>query len=283
MNKATHSGFQHGPGQINTSDPLSYAVSIRDLDTIKMVRSALIEGRTALAYQPVVKAADPSQVAFFEGLIRLKDPSGRYIPAHEFINAIEDTELGRELDCVSLDLGLRALAAEPKLRLSINMSARSIGYKKWRILLEQALDLQPLLAKRLILEVTEASAMTMPELVIDFMQDMQGRGVSFALDDFGSGQTSFRYLRDFFFDILKIDGQFTKDLANNADNQVLVQALISISAHFEMFIVAEAVESANDAKLLTDLGIDCMQGYHFGAPTISPPWVRKAKTADAGS
>lgn len=279
MNKATHSGFQHGPGQVSTSDPLSYAVSVRDLDTIKMVRSALVEGRALLAYQPVVKAEDTKQVAFFEGLIRLKDPSGRHIPAYEFIHAVEDTELGRELDCVSLDLGLRALAAEPKLRLSINMSARSIGYKKWRILLEQALDLQPLLAKRLILEVTEASAMTMPELVIDFMQDMQGRGVSFALDDFGSGQTSFRYLRDFFFDILKIDGQFIKDLAHNADNQVLVQALISISAHFEMFIVAEAVETPADAKLLVDLGIDCMQGYHFGAPTVSPPSVRKAKTA----
>ncbi len=126
-------------------------------------------------------------------------------------------------------------------------------------------------AERLILEVTETSAMAMPDLVTVFMQDLQQRGVAFALDDFGAGYTSFRYLRDFYFDIVKIDGQFIKGIADNPDNQVLTQALLDIARHFDMFTVAESVETAKDAQYLMELGIDCLQGYYFG-PTIQPPW-----------
>ena len=101
---------------------------------------------------------------------------------------------------------------------------------------------------------------------------MQRRGIAFALDDFGAGYTSFRYLREFFFDILKIDGQFIRGISNDPDNQVLAKALISIGQHFDMFTVAESVERAEDAQFLAQSGVDCLQGYFIGAPTISPPW-----------
>lgn len=258
-------------------DPISYAVTQRDGQVMQMVEEALALNRAVLAYQPIVQSQDTKKVAFFEGLIRLIDPSGRHIPAREFMSVVEDKEVGRKIDCCSLELGLKALAAEPRLRLSINMSARSIGYRQWQRVLDKGIENNPTVAERLILEITEGSAMDMPELVTSFMKDAQARGVSFALDDFGAGQTSFRYLRDFYFDILKIDGQFTRNLAGNPDNQVLAQALISIANHFEMFTVAENVETAEDAQLLIQLGADCLQGYHFGAPSVSPPWVRDAK------
>ena len=83
-------------------------------------------------------------------------------------------------------------------------------------------------------------------------------------------------LRDFYFDIVKMDGQFTKDLAQSADNQALIQAVsqavIGIAASFEMFCVARNVETASDAEVLTTLGADCLQGYHLGVPTLTPPW-----------
>jgi EAL domain-containing protein (putative c-di-GMP-specific phosphodiesterase class I) len=104
------------------------------------------------------------------------------------------------------------------------------------------------------------------------MRDNQRRGISFALDDFGSGYTSFRYLRELYFDILKIDGQFIRGIATSSDNQVLTQALISVARHFDMFTVAESVETHIDAERLVQIGIDCMQGYYFGAPTVVPPW-----------
>ncbi len=152
------------------------------------------------------------------------------------------------------------------------MSARSIGYPRWSTVLEQGLALDPTVAERLILEITESSAMLMPDIVQVFMRNLQARGVSFALDDFGAGYTSFRYLRDFYFDILKIDGQFIRGIHKDANNQVLTQAMIYIAREFEMFSVAEFVECAEDAAYLTQIGIDCLQGYYFGVPTIRPHW-----------
>jgi len=240
---------------------------------LAQVRDALRRNDVALAYQPVVLAAPGQAPAFYEGLIRIVDDTGRLIPARDFMNAVETTETGRIIDCKALQMGLRALAEHPALRLAVNMSARSIGYSAWQKTLNDGLAGDPGLAERLILEITESSAMLMPDLVTVFMNDLQSRGITFALDDFGSGYTAFRYLRDFVFDIVKIDGQFIRGIHADPDNQVLTRALISIGQHFDMFTVAESVETAEDAEFLQAAGIDCMQGHFFGAPSVSPAWA----------
>lgn len=176
-------------------------------------------------------------------MIRIPDPAGRIIPAGEFIHKLEELETGRLIDCKALEIGLRTLAANPQIKLSINMLARSIGYGRWLENIGKALRYDSTLGTRLILEITESSAILVPELVMNFMHDMNRRGIRFALDDFSSGATSFRYLRDFHFDVLKIDGQFMRNMESNADNQVLTQALISTAEHFDMFAIAEAVET----------------------------------------
>lgn len=264
-----------GPG-----NPLDVAIEARGRETVQMVREALAEKRALLAFQPVVETARTDRVAFYEGLIRILDRGGRIIPAREFIGAIEAHETGREIDCLSLELGLQALREEPALRLAINMSARSIGYPRWVKVLAAGLSDDPTVAERLILEITERTAIQMPELVKVFMTDLQMQGISFALDDFGAGYTAFRYLKDFFFDILKIDGEFITGIHCSPDNQIVTQALVSVARHFDMFTVAENVESAEDAEFLTSIGVDCMQGYFFGAPTVNPYWkeARRRRT-----
>lgn len=252
--------------------PLDAAVAARDAGVMNMVHAAVRHKQVALAYQPVVQTARPSQPAFYEGLIRLFDETGRIIPARDFIDQIEETELGRKIDCLALEKGLKALRESPQIRLSINMSARSIGYPRWLETLKRGLRGDPTVGERLILEITERSAMTVPELVVSFMSDLQRKGISFALDDFGAGYTSFRYLRDFYFDILKIDGEFIRNIHSNPDNQVLTKAMIAIAQQFDMFTVAESVETFTDVKWLQQAGVDCLQGYYFGAPTIQPPW-----------
>ncbi|MCK0140850.1 EAL domain-containing protein [Aliiroseovarius sp. F20344] len=249
---------------------------MRDKDAIGLVREALRKKRVRLAFQPVVQTTQPDRRAFFEGLVRVLDRNGRVIPAKDFIDAVEDQELGRMLDALALEKGLEALQAEPNLRLSINMSARSIGYPGWKKVLDRGLEDDPHLGERLILEITERTAITMPELVQVFMAEMQGHGISFALDDFGAGYTSFKYLKDFYFDIIKIDGEFIRGIHCDPDNQILTQALVSVARHFDMFTVAESVESAEDAAFLTQIGVDCMQGYYFGVPTLDPYWRRAA-------
>ena len=256
-----------GPGS-----PLDFATDHQSRLTMSTVRRAVERGDAVLAFQPIVQADRPSRAAFHEGLIRIIDETGRIIPLRDFLPLAELSELGRQIDCLALALGLRALAEEPGLRLSINMSARSIGYPDWMHTLQHGIAHDDSVAERLILEITESSAMGLPDHVQRFMRDLQGRGIGFALDDFGAGYTSFRYLRDFNFDMIKIDGQFVREIAEQPDNQVLTNALMSIARHFDMFTVAEQVETADDAAFLIDIGIDCLQGFYFGAPTISPPW-----------
>ena len=253
--------------------PLNAAVTRRDDSVIEMVETAVRHGEVMLAFQPVVAAGQAGRIAFHEGLIRVLDSTGRIIPARDFIDSVENLETGRVIDCLALEKGLRTLADHPGLRLSVNMSARSIGYARWLRILRRGLDGDPTVGERLILEITESSAMLVPELVTGFMKDLQRRGICFALDDFGAGHTSFRYLRDFYFDILKIDGQFIRGIATDPDNQVLAGALMAVARQFDMLCVAESVERANDAAHLTNAGIDCMQGYYFAAPTVNPDWM----------
>lgn len=254
--------------------PLNFAVSQRDKSTIEMVTDAINHKQTVLAYQPVMRSSDPSQVAFYEGLMRVIDATGRVIPAKDFMPAIENTELGRMIDVQALRMGLTTLHQNPDLRLSINMSARSVGYRDWNQCMQRWLKKNKTIGERLILEITESSAMLVPELVSDFMDSLQPHGVCFAMDDFGAGYTAIRYFKDFYFDILKIDGQFIKGIANDPDNQALTAALVSIAGHFEMLTVAEFVENAEDAQVLIDMGVDCLQGYYYAAPTTRPGWLQ---------
>lgn len=257
--------------------PLDIAVEARDTDVLATVREAVKHDQAMLAYQPVVVARDPGRVAFYKGLVRVLDPTGRVIPAREFMGGIENQDLGREVDRVALAMGCKALSANPSLRLAINMSARSIGYRRWQDTLDTWLNTDPSIASRLILEINEESAILVPELVVDFMDRLQSTGICFALDDFGAGQTALRHFREFLFDIVKIDGQFVRGIADNPDNLMLVHLLTMIGKQFDMVVVAEMVESAADAQVLTQLGIDCLQGFHFGAPTTRPDWMPGAQ------
>jgi EAL domain-containing protein (putative c-di-GMP-specific phosphodiesterase class I) len=256
--------------------PLDAAVAQRDADILGMVRRALDRRDVLLAFQPVVDARATGRVAFHEGLLRVMDDTGRIIPAREFIAACERTETGRVLDCVALEAGLAALADTPSLRLSINMSARSIGYARWMRVFEAGIARDPTVAERLIIEITESSAILLPEITLAFMSDLQAKGVSFALDDFGAGYTSFRYLRDLDFDILKIAGEYCNSIAASPDNRVLCEALVGLAAHFDMFTVAEGVERMEDAEILTAIGLDCLQGHAFGTPVLHPSFGRAA-------
>jgi EAL domain-containing protein (putative c-di-GMP-specific phosphodiesterase class I) len=172
---------------------------------------------------------------------------------------------------------LNTLKAHPTLRLAINMSARSVGYPGWMQILKRFVKQRPDVVQRLILEITETSVMMMPEIVKIFMEELQDKGVTFALDDFGAGYTAFRHLRHFCFDILKIDGQFARNVDTDADNQVLNEALISLARHFDMVVVSEAVETRAEAAWLAAAGVDCLQGYFYAAPTMTPPWAADAR------
>ena len=259
------------------SSPLAVAGSSADRETLAIVRAALTLRRMRLAYQPAVYAADPSIIGFYEGYIRLLDPKDKVIPARDFMDVVETQELGREIDVAALQMGLATLQKHPGVRVAVNMSARSIGYKKWNQTLRQALKTQPGIGRGLILEISEGSAMQMPDVLMSFMQDLRSEQIAFTLDDFGAGATSLQLLSEFRFDIAKLDGKFTRGIEQSAQNQPLVRAAIAIAKEFNMFLVAEAVETTAEAHWLRDQGVGCLQGYLFGAPEVTPDFSRFRK------
>lgn len=259
--------------------PVAWAAALQADDTLAMVEQALAARRVRLAFQPVVSARDPARTLFHEGFARILDDTGHAIPARDFMDAVETTELGRRIDAAVLDLGLAALRAHSSLRLSVNMSARSIGFQPFTRTLSRALAADRSLGPRLVLEVSEVSAMLMPDLLVTFMDDTRLSGVTFALDDFGSAFTSFRHLRDFCFDMVKVDGAFVRGIDRNPDNQAVVRALVATAGAFEMAAVAEAVETPTEAAMLTRLGVSAMQGMRFGMPTVDPDWMKPKKPA----
>lgn len=263
--------------EANLADPIAVAVSSADRETLAMVRAALSLRRMRLAFQPAVYAADPAIIGFYEGYIRLLDPQDRVIPARDFMEVAETQELGREIDVAALQLGLLTLQKNPGIRVAVNMSARSVGYKAWTQTLRQALKSHPGLGRGLILEISEASAMQMPDVLIPFMKELREEQIAFTLDDFGAGATSLRLLSQFRFDIAKLDGMFIRGIEHSEKNQPIVKAAIAMAREFNMFLVAEAVETAAEAHWLRDHGVGCLQGYLFGAPEVTPDFSRFRK------
>lgn len=254
------------------SSPFDEVVAAADRETLALVRAAIEARRVRLAWQPVVMAADPARPAFSEGLVRVLDADGRIIPARDFMATVERNEMGREIDCLALEQGLAMLARHPDRRISVNVSARSIGYPRWQRVLRKGLAAGATIAERLILEIGEESAMMIPETLAAFMAEMQRVGVAFALDDFGGGTTALGRLRDFYFDFAKIDMIAVRGIDRDPDVMALATALVGVARAFGMVTVAEAVETPAEAGALCRLGVDCLQGFLFGAPSLKPDW-----------
>lgn len=251
-----------GSHQVHTSE---------DIKMLDIARRAIEAGRVALAYQPIVSPS--GETRFHEALIRVIDDSGRIIPAAQFAPQAESMELGRQIDCAGLRIALDTLRKHPEVRLALNMSARSIGYAPWLEILFRETGQDPLIAERLILEITETSALLVSEIVCQFVSDLQMLGISFALDDFGRGYSGMRQMTDLNFDFVKLDGTFTRGIDHNPDHQAVARATLDLCRHFSMAPVAEAVETEEEAAWLVEAGFDLLQGYLLGRPRLDPPWL----------
>ncbi len=228
------------------------------------IHANIQQGGVVLLFQPIVSSADPSQVVFYEGLMRMKSEEHGIILAAEIYPRIKDNkQLISTVHFQSILYGIKTLVERDDIHLSLNMSPESLESAQWQEVLSTLLSENPQIGPRLILEITEHIAMSNVPEVLRFMDHMREFGVRFALDDFGAGQTSLRYFKDFKFDIIKIDGQFVQDIHMDKDNQVIISALMTIARHFDMKVVAEKVRAPEVASTLNDLGVDYLQGFLF--------------------
>lgn len=239
-----------------------YNLSIGD-----RVIQAMADKRLEFVFQPVVDS-ESQQAALYECLLRLRDSEDKLVPAGSFIPVLEHLGMMREVDRYSLDLALARLENHPNLRLAMNISAMTVGDRVWLSYLQHRLTSRFSLASRLIIEVTETAAMRDIELSSQFLSALRELGCQVALDDFGSGFTSFRHLSTLSLDIVKIDGSFVRNLANNPGNRIFIRNLLSLAQVYGLRTIAEGVETSDDAMLLIDEGVQLLQGYYFGRPSL---------------
>ena len=232
----------------------------------------LKEDRFKLAFQPIVDAKT-GKPAFHEALLRMQEThSPELIAATHLIPIAERLGLVRLVDRAVMQLIVQTLHSYPQAMLSMNVSASTATDPHWY---EQLLDVireNENAARRLTVEITETVALNDLKSTRHFVDQLRSAGCSVAIDDFGAGYTSFRNLRELPVNILKLDGSFCQNLTNNADNKYMVQSLIDLSAKFSLKTVAEWVETAEDAELLKDWGIDYLQGNFLGVASIIAPW-----------
>jgi diguanylate cyclase (GGDEF)-like protein len=241
----------------------------RRLTTSAKIRNALTQNRLSLATQPIHNLTDGA-VERFELLLRMRGESGELLPASAFIGVAERSGMIQELDrwvvgqALEL-LGERERAGAP-VSLHINLSGASLTDISVLEYIERQLDEGDGDPGRCTFEITQTARVEDIETAAGFADRLTEFGCEVAIDDYGSGFGPFEYLKRFPFDVIKIDGTFVRDIANNDADQLTVQAIVGIARGLGKRTIAEFVEDEQTAQLLRAYGVDMAQGYHLGAP-----------------
>ena len=237
--------------------------------------AALENDLISLAFQPII-CAKTGAVHHHECLLRLRSDDGRMISAGAIVQDAERLGLISQLDERALHLARPHLQQTDDLHLALNVSAGTLGDPKTADrYLNQLKDMGPL-AKRITIEMTETVAVDDPGMAARFSAAVRALGCEFAVDDFGSGYTTFRNLMAVEADSLKIDGSLIKGIATDENKQTFMRMMVDLAQTVGVKTVAEMVESEADAAILCRLGTDYLQGYHFGRPAPAPVWSRLA-------
>lgn len=241
----------------------------RELQCVNILRNALDEDNLVL-YQQRIKSVLEGKPDNAEILLRLKSPAGDLISPGEFLPAAERFGLARQVDSWVVENVFRYLAQHPAYLESlgycaINLSGLSLGREFGEEIIS-LLDRLGLDGRSICFEVTETAAIANLSQAQQFISELQARGIRFALDDFGSGLSSFGYLKTLPFDILKIDGQFVRDILEDSSNLAIVSSIAELGQALGCPTVAEFVEDRNLLQVLRNLGVDYAQGYGIGKP-----------------
>lgn len=236
------------------------------------VQRAMSEDRMRFAYQPIVQS-DSRRPRFYECLLRIVQPDGTVVTAGDFMPVVEELGLIRSVDRAVLRRGVDELAGSPEARIAINVSGLTTTDRSWMRSAVALLQGRPDYTERLFVEITETAGLEDLEACCRFVRTLRDLGCGVALDDFGAGYTSFRHLKQLAVNQVKIDGSFVRRIGENPDNLVFIRTLIDLARTFDIETVAECVETAAEADLLLNEGIDYMQGYAFGRPELEAPWT----------
>lgn len=257
----------------------------REAERLANVSSAIAENRMLLYAQRIERVGDPDFL-HYEVLVRMRSPEGVLQGPGEFMGAVERYGMGMALDRHVLSLLFRHLQVCPahvqQLGLcNVNVSAQSIAEPSFLAFVTDLLERNRGLARKLCFEITETAAVSNIDQARTFIDAVKARGCRMALDDFGSGLSSFGYLRQLPADMLKIDGVFVRDMNLDPVNRAAVRAITEVGRELHMMVVAEWVESAVVADQLAQMGVEGLQGYAIERPIplerMTQPALRAAR------
>ncbi len=244
-----------------------------EMQWVTRIHRALEEKRLRLSWQEIRRTdGGDKNTRHVELLLRMLDDDGGEIMPMAFIPAAERYFIMPALDTwvigETLHVCRRYLQSECEAHclFAINLSGASLKDPEFRRMLLGHLEGAPELGPHLCFEITETAAIGNLSVVNGFIEAMRGFGCSFALDDFGSGLSSFTYLKNLKVDYLKIDGAFVRDIATNPIDRSMVEAIHRIGHQMGLRTVAEYVESAQTLALLREIGVDYVQGSGVHRP-----------------
>lgn len=239
-----------------------------DMAWVGRLREALDSEAFVLHGQPIRALDVGASERCCELLCRLVEADGTLVKPGEFVAAAEHFDLMPQIDhwVIRNALALIAARASRYERWFINLSARSLSDEALPEFVAGELDRHGVAGERICFEITETAAMTHVDIALRFMRNMRELGCSVALDDFGSGLSSFNYLKSLPADYLKIDGSFIRGMLDNALDYTIVESVTRIGHAAGMKVIAEWVESETAVETLMSLGVDYAQGYAIARP-----------------
>ena len=283
---AMYHGKVAGRGRIVAFDASleDAVVSRAELET--ELRAAIRSSAITVAYQPVVGLGGVA-VRGVEALARWASPSQGVVEPSVFVALAERLGLAAELDrlvirraCADVGPLVDAGSGAP-LPLHVNLAPAHLESPGVVDSLVELLDEIGFDPGRLIIELTEASAMNQPEEGRERLEALQRHGIRVALDDFGTGYSSLSHLERFPIDILKIDRAFVDRLHHDRRSRQLTESIVNLAHALEMQVVAEGIEAVEQAVILTELGVDAAQGFHFARPMTVEALRRLDDVAEA--
>ena len=235
------------------------------------INEALDEGRFLLYVQPIMPVANPSLSLGYEVLLRMQMRDGTIVPPGAFLPAAERYNAITRIDRWVVGNTLQWLAQHADhlhhiSAMAINLSGASLGDASMLEYIVQQLAISGVPAEKIKFEITETAAIANLHDATAFMQTLSKLGCRFALDDFGSGLSSFAYLKNLQVDLLKIDGMFVKDMLDDPIDFEMVKSINQIGHVMGLETIAEFVENEQILDKLREIGIDYAQGYHLGKP-----------------
>ncbi len=280
---ACYSAKDMGRNQVHLYEDSDASLRHEEMKWVSRITNAVEDNRFELYFQPIIgiKECDESARGHYELLLRMRDESGALVSPDQFIPAAERYNLMSTLDRWVIHTALSELAdrtteGEAKYTLAINLSGTSLSEDRFLDYVIKELESRKLPQGAICFEITETAAISNLSRVVHFMQTLKTLGCKFSLDDFGSGLSSFTYLKNLPVDYLKIDGQFVRYVANDVVDESMVKAIAEVGRAMGIATIAERVETREVLDKLAALGVEYAQGYYIARPmsvATFEPWA----------